>query len=498
MAVPPEQAEVAAFLARLAEGAPIETHISAVFVGAETVWKLKKAVRLGFLDFAEMEDRRRFLARELEVNAGAAPGLYRDVVPVVLRSFPAGGKGKKSSLALGGEGRVIDWVLRMARVPEADFFEAIVARNALDAPLLDVLADAVAAFHAGLAPVHGTDPATAMGLVAHGNGRAALAAGLPANQVRVWLEAVLAMLATYAPLLRARSEAGFVRRAHGDLHLGNICLWHGRPTLFDALEFDEDLATIDLGYDLAFLLMDLDRRVGRAAANRVLGRALGRTGDTGLLALLPPFLSLRAMVRAHVEASRGRDGLGYLDAALAYLQPPPPLVVVAIGGLPGTGKTSFARALAPDLGAAPGALHVRSDEIRKRLHRVAPEQRLPKDAYTPAANACVDAVLIETVRAAAAAGHAVVADATFLDPALRQAVSSAGVPFLGVWLHAPVNELARRVAARTDDASDATIEVLHRLAARDVGAGGWLAVDACDPGALGTIRSAVRTAVPCA
>ena len=241
--------------------------------------------------------------------------------------------------------------------------------------------------------------------------------------------------------------------------------------------------------------MDLDRRVGRAAANRVLGRTVGRTGDTGLLALLPPFLSLRATVRAHVEARRGNDGLGYLDAALAYaalayLEPPPPLVV-AIGGLPGTGKTTFARALAPGLGAAPGALHVRSDEIRKRLHAVAPEQRLPEDAYSPAANARVDAALVGTVRAAIAAGHAVVADATFLDPALRLAVAAAGAPFLGIWLHAPLDELARRVSARTGDASDATVDVLHRLAARDSGLGGWLAVDACDPGALDVIRAAV-------
>jgi len=475
-----EQAEVAAFLAGLAGGTPIETHISAVFVGTDTVWKLKKAVRLGFLDFSKVEDRRRFLLRELELNAGATPGLYRDVVPVVLKPSSAGGRG------LGGEGVVVDWVLRMARVPEADFFEAIVARDAVDAPLLDALADAVAAFHAGLAPVRGTDPAEAMRLVAHDNGRAALAAGLPPNRVRTWLEAVLAALVARAPLLRARSEAGFVRRAHGDLHLGNVCLWRGRPTLFDALEFDEGLATIDLGYDLAFLLMDLDRRVGRAATNRV----LGRTGDTGLLALLPPFLSLRAMVRAHVEASRGHDGLGYLGAALAYLKPPPPLVI-AIGGLPGTGKTTFARALAPGLGAAPGALHVRSDEIRKRLHGVAPEQRLPEDAYSPAANARVDAALVEAVRAAIAARHAVVADATFLDPALRRAVASTGAPFLGVWLHASLDELGRRVAARTNDASDATVDVLHRLAARDPRAGEWLAVDACDPGALDAIRAAV-------
>ncbi len=484
MAIPAEQAEAAAFLAGLAGGVPIETHISAVFVGADTVWKLKKAVRLGFLDFSEVEDRRRFLERELELNTGAAPGLYWDVVPVVLKPPPAGGTG------LGGEGVVVDWVLRMARVPAADFFEAIVARDEVDAPLLDALADAVAEFHAGLAPVHGSDPAEAMRLVAHGNGRAALAAGLPPERVRAWLDAVLAALAARMPLLRARSAAGYVRRAHGDLHLGNVCLWRGRPTLFDALEFDEGLATIDLGYDLAFLLMDLDRRVGRTAANRVLGRVVGRTGDTGLLALLPPFLSLRAMVRAHVEASRGHDGIGYLDAALAYLQPPPPLLV-AIGGLPGTGKTTFARALAPGLGAAPGALHVRSDEIRKRLHGAAPEQRLPQDAYSLATNARVDAALVETVRAAIAAGHAVVADATFLDPALRLAVAATGAPFLGVWLHAPPDELARRVSARSGDASDATVDVLRRLAPRDPGAGGWLAVDACAADALDAIRAAV-------
>jgi len=469
MSIPPQQAEAAAFLAGLAGRPPIETHISAVFVGADTVWKLKKAVRLGFLDFSDVEDRRRFLGRELEVNAGAAPDLYRDVTPLV--RLPSAGGRPTDTLALGGQGTVVDWVLRMARVPEADFFEAIVARNALDATLLDALADAVTAFHAGLAPVYDTDPAEAMRLVAHGNGRAALAAGLPPSQVRDWLEAVLAALAARAGLLHARSESGFVHRAHGDLHLGNLCIWRGRPTLFDALEFDEDLATIDLGYDLAFLLMDLDRRVGRAAANRVLGRAVGRTGDTGLLALLPPFLSLRAMVRAHVEASRGNDGLGYLDAALAYLKPSPPMVV-AIGGLPGTGKTSLARALAPGLGAAPGALHVRSDEIRKRLHGVAPEQRLPEDAYSAAATARVDAALVETVRAAIAAGHTVVADATFLDPALRLAVAASSAPFLGVWLHALLDELARRVAARTGDASDATVAVLRRLATHESGAGG--------------------------
>jgi hypothetical protein len=115
---------------------------------------------------------------------------------------------------------------------------------------------------------------------------------------------------------------------------------------FDALEFDESLATIDLGYDLAFLLMDLDRRVSRAAANRVLSRYVARTGEASLTGGLPVYLSLRAMIRAHVEAKRGAAdiALGYLAAASAYLQAKRPLVL-AIGGLPGSCKSTLARAL---------------------------------------------------------------------------------------------------------------------------------------------------------
>jgi predicted kinase len=264
------------------------------------------------------------------------------------------------------------------------------------------------------------------------------------------------------------------------LHLGNICLWDGAPVPFDALEFDEDMATIDLAYDLAFLLMDLDRRAGRPAANRVLNRYVARTGDAALVQLLPAFLSRRAMVRAHVEGDTG-----YLDAAIAYLHPAPGQVV-AIGGLPGTGKSTLARALAPGLGAAPGALILRSDEIRKRLHGVAPEQRLGRDAYSDAANAQVDAVLLAQLREAA--GHGVILDASFLSPDLRKAVARAGQNFTGIWLEAPMAELERRVRARSGDASDATDAVLHRLAAKDPGPIDWHRVPA-DEQAVARCRS---------
>jgi hypothetical protein len=489
MAVPPEQAEAAAFLRQLAGSAPAETHISLVFVSRDTVWKLKKAVRLSFLDFSTVEARRRFAVRELELNRAAAPGLYQDVVPLVRRA--------DGSLALDEAGNVVDWVLRMARVPHGDFLDVIAAEGRLTAELLDALGDAVAAFHLGLAADICHNPVAAMRRVADGNALSALDAGLPADAVEAWLTRITIAQNAIAPWLARRGSDGFVRRAHGDLHLGNLCLWGGRPVPFDALEFDEAMATIDLGYDLAFLLMDVERRVSRAAANRVLNRYVARTGDAALTRGLPVFLSLRAMVRAHVEAKRGNAALAeeYLAAAADYLCVRP-AVMVAIGGLPGSGKSTLARALAPELGNAPGALVLRSDEIRKRQHGVAPEQRLPQPAYSEAASQAVFAELAALAGKVAAGGHSVIADATFIDAddraLLEDAAAAANVRFVGLWLEAPIAVLEERVQARHSDASDATLAVLHAAARAGAGAGAWVAIDASgDTTGLAAARAAV-------
>jgi aminoglycoside phosphotransferase family enzyme/predicted kinase len=452
-----------------------------VFVGADTVWKLKKAVRLAFLDFTPLDARRRFAMRELELNAPAAPGLYRDVLPVV--------RAPDGTLTLGDSGEtalpVVDWVLRMARVPADDFFDVIAESGRLTPQRLDALGDTVAAYHQDLPPARDTDAVAAMRHVSVGNAQSALDAGLPADQVQDWQTNVLAALNGIAAWLGERAAAGFVRRAHGDLHLGNLCLWQGQPVPFDALEFDEAMATIDLGYDLAFLLMDLDLRIDRAAANRVMNRYVARTGDAALTRGLPVFLSLRAMVRAHVEAKRGRTAPAtqYLTAAAAYLRSQPALIV-AIGGLPGTGKSTLARALAPALGRAPGALVLRSDEIRKRQHRVAPEARLPKTAYSDTASQAVFAALADAAGRTAAGGHAVVADATFIDrrhrALLADAAAAARVPFVGLWLDAPLAELEARILARRDDASDATVAVLRAASKAKAGPGDWQVVEASD------------------
>jgi hypothetical protein len=471
------QTETVAFLTGLAGAAPVETHISYLFLGPDTVWKLKKAVRLPFVDFTRLEDRHRFCERELALNAPASAGLYRDVVAIV--RLPDG------SLSAGGIGDAVDWVVRMSRVPAGDFLDVKAAASNLPPELLDQIADAVAAWHKALPPVLGLRPD--MAAIAQGNVNSALAAGLEEAAVFAWRDATLAGLQASTAWSDARAAAGFVRRCHGDLHLANLCLWQGKPVLFDALEFDEALATIDVAYDLAFLLMDLEHSLGLPAANRVLNRYVARTGDADLVGGLTVFLSMRAMIRAHVEARSGHTDrvAGYLTAAARYLEPHAPMVI-AIGGLPGSGKSTLARTLAPLLGAAPGALLLRSDEIRKRQHGVEPEQRLPQSAYTEAKSTAVFSELARLVATAAKAGHAVIADATFMDVAHRSLVEAAaqqaGVTFLGIWLYAPQPVLEQRIAARAGDASDATVEVLRSAVRADPGAMAWHAVDASDRG----------------
>ncbi len=494
MAIPAAQADTAAMLQALAGQTPIETHISAVFLGQDSVWKLRKAVRLPFLDFTSLAERHRTALREVALNAGAAPGLYHGVIPVTADA---------AGPALAGDGPVIDWVVHMARVPAEDFLDRIAARGALTPALLDQLGDGVAALHAGLAPVS-RDLVAAMRGVVTGNRAAALGAGLPEAEVTSWHHDAMAMIDARAGWLASRAAAGFVRRAHGDLHLGNLCLWHGRPVPFDALEFDEDLATIDLGYDLAFLLMDLEQSAGRAvagraAANRVFNRYVARTGDVGLVAGLPLYLSLRALIRAHVQARSGHDGSRYLTAARALLHPGP-AGTMAIGGLPGTGKSTLARAIAPALGPAPGALILRSDEIRKRRFGVAPEQALPASAYAGAVSRQVMADLIADVALAARAGHGVIADATFLSPPDRAALEQAAGegPCRCVWLEAPLAVLSGRIAARTGDASDADAAVLAEAARHDPGAIAWQRLDTTDkPAVAAFVETVTQPCLPC-
>jgi predicted kinase len=296
-------------------------------------------------------------------------------------------------------------------------------------------------------------------------------------------------LKQHGRLLDARAESGHVRRCHGDLHLRNVVLLDGQPTLFDAIEFNDAIACIDVFYDLAFLLMDLDHRDLRPFANLVLNRYLQQRDECAALPLLPLLLSMRAAVRAKVAASleaiadndtgkaKQRNEAGvYFRRALDYLNPPPPRLV-AVGGLSGSGKATLARALAPENGAAPGALHLRSDVLRKQLAGVAELERLPAAAYSAEATAAVYAELARRAAQGLAAGQSVVVDAVFARPEERADIEAVaqtvGTGFTGLWLAADRSVLTARVQGRRSDASDADARVVERQLTYDLGVIAW-------------------------
>jgi hypothetical protein len=297
-------------------------------------------------------------------------------------------------------------------------------------------------------------------------------------------------------LLTMRGNAGCVRRCHGDLHLGNIVLIDEVPVPFDALEFSEALATIDVLYDLAFLLMDLDARGDRQAANAVLNAYAAFEpvgGEIEGLACLPLFLACRAGVRAVVAMARteqlAEEEQAELRAeirrnaalAAAYLAPSPPLMI-AIGGLSGTGKSTLAALLAAFIGPAPGALLVRSDVERKRLFGVPETQRLERQHYRIGTAQRVYSIVEDKARRGLAAGQAIIVDAVFAKQDERAAVEAiareAGCAFVGLWLTAPAEMLIARVERRRGDASDADRRVVREQLGYDLGDIAWQQVDA--------------------
>jgi aminoglycoside phosphotransferase family enzyme/predicted kinase len=458
----------------------IDTHISIVWLAGERAYKLKRAVRFDYVDFSTIELRRLACEAEVRVNRRTAPSLYLGVRPVTRE---AGG-----ALALGGEGEPIDWVVEMVRFDQDTLFDRLAERHRLDAGLMEGLADAIHRLHASAKPRPDRGGRDGMAWVIDGNARGFAEQGagiLDATACERLTAASRAALDRHGGHLDARQHDRLVRECHGDLHLRNICLVDGVPTLFDAVEFNDDISCIDVLYDLAFLLMDLWRRDLRSHANLVFNECLARSGDVDGLALLPLFLSCRAAVRAKTSASaarvqpdeRQRLGLQaasreYLALAQDLLRPGPPCLI-AIGGLSGSGKSTLARRLAPPVGAAPGALVVRSDVIRKTLCGVSPLTRLGPEGYTADVNRRVYGAMAAQAAAALQAGHSVIADAVFARPDDREAIAAkakaAGAPFTGLWIDGPREILAARLRERVADASDATPDVLDLQARTAIG-----------------------------
>lgn len=492
----------------------IETHISWVLLAGETAWKIKKPVRLPFLDFSTLASRRRMCEEELRLNRRLAPSLYEAVVPVT---------GSPQAPRLGGRGTPIEFALRMRRFPDGALLSERLAAGTLEPALIDRLATRIARFHRDAARAdaggsHGTPERiegdmrhVLAGLAAHGTPAAVLAT----------LEAYASSAATaLQPTWRGRLAGGQVRECHGDLHLANTVVIGDDVTAFDGIEFDPALRWIDVMADAAFLVMDLMAHGRSDLAARWLDRYLTDTGDHAGVVTLRYYMVYRALVRAMVATLRpSSGGPDYLRLALALASAPATRLLL-MHGVSGSGKSWIAERLLE----ATGAIRLRSDVERKRLHGLAPldasAAHIAGGIYDAGSTQCTYARLHELAAALLAAGWPVIVDATFLRASERDAfhelARGSGVPFGIVACRADDTVLRARLAARAaggGDPSEADAAVLARqqLGAEplrdderafvievdtsrgtDVSAIAMMAARCCAPGAPGSPRPALQ------
>ncbi|WP_291865764.1 AAA family ATPase, partial [Bradyrhizobium sp.] len=393
----------------------IDTHAASVFLEGDRALKIKRSVRFPYLDYSTLEKRKAACDEEVRINRQFAPEIYRRVVPIT--------KSDDGSLAVDGHGTPVEFAVEMVRFDERQTIDHLAEAGPLDSALVSAIADAVAASHSVAPRAPAERWVASIPSIIEGNTTAFQAASyFSASDIDDLREASLAAFSRVHGLLKRRGEQGCVRRCHGDLHLANIVLIEGKPVLFDAIEFDPDIATVDVIYDLAFPVMDFIRYDRHAAANTLLNRYVGVTASNTLdaLAALPLFMSLRSAIRANVLLARplgNHDGAGILQSAQSYfelarlmIRPPPP-TLVAIGGLSGTGKSVLARAIAPDFAPVPGAIVLRSDVLRKQLFHVNETDRLPRSAYRPETARQIYEILIQRAASILAQGHSVVVDA---------------------------------------------------------------------------------------
>lgn len=459
----------------------IETHISWVLTTGDYAYKIKKPVNLAFLDFSSLGLRRFYCEEELRLNRRFAPDTYLEVVEI---------RGAPQHPVIGGEGPVLEYAVKMREFAQDALADRLLARGELPSQLIIELARKTAAFHAQAARAgrdsrFGMAPAVLDPALENFRQILPLLDAPPdksqAHSLRYWTEQQYRRLsATFAQ----RRERGFIRECHGDLHLGNVALVEGAITAFDCIEFAENLRWIDVMSEVAFLVMDLVDHERPDLAYLYLNTYLEHTGDYAGLAVLRFYLVYRALVRAKVNCIHSRQpGLGrearweltaafrqYIALATRLSAPARPALVIT-HGVSGSGKTTATQALAQYL----GAIRLRSDVERKRLHGLDPfaasGSGVASGIYSREASAATYRRLAQLARTVLAAGYPVIVDAAFLDHAQRTAFHALAaelhLPFAIIDFVAAERQLRERLARRAasgSDASEADVAVLeHQL-----------------------------------
>lgn len=488
-----EQVEAVHFLANLEDNnKPVDnatqatsivtTHCAHIILTKNRAYKIKRAIKYSYLDMLDLSSREALCKRELEINKPSLPNIYLKVVPLT--------KNDNGNLSMNGPGAPVEWVLVMERFSEQRVLDTMAQNGTLSNEIAKQVGESIARYHAALPSVTTKDGYQRMNEIVleliEELGHSAL--GFDKQLIHQFTVQSKAIVAAQETLLDSRATSGYIKRCHGDLHLRNIVLMGDGPYPFDALEFDERMATIDVLYDLAFVLMDLSHRNLVEQQNTLLNRYISHCEPEDLagLALMPLFLMCRAGIRAmttaqnpHNQSEPPREAIKYLKLAFSYMELSSP-ALIAVGGYSGSGKSTIALQLA----LKNNAILLDSDVERKTQLNVSETQHLPDSAYTKKSAQHNYQRLKDKSMYALSAGYTVVVDATFISDkqriSIEQAAINSSIPFFGIWLDAPTEILETRIRTRRSNASDATVSVLRKQFEHSAGKIEWHIIDASD------------------
>ncbi len=463
----------------------IQTHISYVLLTGDYAYKVKKPANFGFLDFTTLERRQHFCQEELRLNRRLSPELYLAVLPIAQSSADGPFQMVMTEEPLPEGMETGDYTVQMRQFAQSCLFSQLFARGELTLEQMQTLGKLVASFHA----IAATDPEIqAFGSVAaiqqvDENNYALSLPFVGRSQTQTQLDETRGFtrqfFADHADWFQQRQEEGKIRECHGDLHLNNICLYQDQIQVFDCIEFNQEFRNIDVIYDAAFMVMDLEFQGRVDLANTFLNAYLERTGDYWGAALLPLYLSMRAYIRGNVNSLALNDpaisagekqqfqerGSAYYRLAWDYTRRPQGRVFL-MSGLSGAGKSTVARQVAQHL----NAIHIRSDAVRKQLAGIPLEQRgdaagaYGSGIYTPEMTQKTYDRLLELGIFLAQQGFPVILDAKYDRQSLRQAAiaktQAAGLPLQILHCTAPVEVIRDRLQTRTGDIADATADLL--------------------------------------
>lgn len=448
----------------------IQTHISWIFLTGNYAYKLKKPVNFGFLDFSTLEKRKFFVEEELRLNQEIAPDIYLAILPICQQDH---------HYFLATEEKVVDYVLKMRQFPQESLLINLFNSGKLTTDLLKNLGKTVAKFHQN---AQTNDYINQFGSVEiikqsiednYQVTQKYIGIVQTEKQYQETKQFTDHFLQAKEDIFLQRIAEDKIRECHGDLHLKNICWWQNKIHLFDRIEFNEPFRFVDVIYDVAFTVMDLDARGKPDFGNIFLNSYLEQTGDWQGVEILPLYLCRQAYVRAKVSSFLLDDddispqdkhqamttAQDYYHLAWQYTQSPPGQIIL-MAGLSGSGKSTTAQKIAPTL----NAIHIRSDAVRKHLAGIPLEVKAPPEIYSDDWTEKTYDKLRELGRLLAKEGFTVILDATYSRHQWRKAIIQQtkhnNLPLTIIHCDAPPEVLCDRLLKRKNDISDATPELI--------------------------------------